>query len=1146
MPLHSKARTFIEEGLFSSMTCFDDLEARISALEGNKAKGDAFEVFAEAYLATQRKHDAARVWPQEATPSDIIGKLGLTDSDYGVDGVFQTVLGGFNAYQVKFRSERTPLTWRELSTFIGLADSNEISSRILFTNCEEVPSLLNDRRGFFCIRGSDLDRLSASDFTEIESWLSKAVFEIPKKEPLPHQEEALAAIVSALATEDRTTTIMACGTGKTLVTLWAAERMASQTILILLPSLALLRQTLHEWLHETCLESLAYLCVCSDRTVTEGLDSASTKQSDLDFEVLTEPQNVREFLDASFTGTKAVFSTYQSAHIVGSAMKPGEAFELGIFDEAHKTAGREGRNYALALDDANLMIRKRLFVTATPRHYNPHKRDKDGEASVVFSMDNPDVYGTQAYQLSFGEAAARGIICNYRVVVTVITSESVSAELLKRGDTVVQGDQVKSRQVANQIALRQAVKKYGVRKIFTFHKSVASAASFVSDGSEGVGSHLKKFKTFHVNGKMATARRERVMKQFRSSESAVISNARCLTEGVDVPAVDMVAFLSPRRSRVDIVQATGRAMRSSPGKEVGYVLIPLYVELEQGETVAEAVDRSDFSEVWDVLQSLQEQDEVLADLIRGAAEGLGGGFDDQLFAERIHFDCVDIELRALRTAISIRCVEKLSSPWDLHFGRLKEFKDRFGHTNVLTGWEENSSLASWVSSQRVRQKRGQLSQSRIQLLDEIDFTWDYQDQKTLDTWMKWYEELKNYVVENGNADVPSRHANTKLASWVWIQRLRRGKLYNNQAPLSDEQEKLLGGLGFTWDTRSATWDKNFEKLEVFASQHGHFNITGDAKLLGWLNRQRSAYAEGDLDDGLQRRLEALGVSWVIDRTVDRRWMANYELLKAYFDAHDNSDVPNRWKENPALASWVSSQRSGRKAGRLPRDRVQLLDEVNFTWQSRDVGTWEDRFAEVVAYKETYGHCDIPMRVAEYPKLGGFVNSMRSKRKSGELSKPRIAKLDDIGFVWELRNSSWKDRYAELVEYRNLHGDCDVPNNCKGNPQLGNWVNFQRQCKKKNKLKSERIDLLESIGFKWTVDSAGGTRKTWEDRFDDLLRFKNTHGNCNVPILFSEDRQLGKWVSRQRQNRKYGKLSPEREEKLNSIGFLWDAKTKATQ
>ena len=683
-PFHPKAKEFFKAGLFSGLKSFDELEKRIATFDDDKRKGDSFEVFAEAYLATQRKHDAEKIWPLNAVPLEILRKLGFSEKDYGVDGVFKTHLGHHNAYQVKFRSLRKPLTWRELSTFTGLADSPHIHSRLLITNCDELPDVLNERQGFFCIRGSDLDRLTAEDFQAIEYWLAESAFVLPKKQPHPHQEEALAALIPALREYDRVSAIMACGTGKTLVTLWTAERLEASKILVLLPSLALLRQTLHEWLRETNFPALTYLCVCSDPTVKEDIDKLETKQADLDFEVTTNVRNVRDFLKAPFAGVKVVFSTYQSAKVVGKAMKPGEIFDLGIFDEAHKTAGPEGRNYGIALDDANLAIRKRLFVTATPRHYNPRQRDSDGEIQLVFSMDNPEVYGQQAYRLTFGEAAKRNIICRYKVIISVITSEMITNELLSRGDVIVNGDTVRARQVANQIALHDAVQKYGVRKIFTFHRTVTSAASFVADGNEGIQAHLPNFQSYHVNGDMPSARRERIMREFRGADRGVISNARCLTEGVDVPAVDMVAFLSPRRSRVDIVQATGRAMRRSPGKTVGYVLVPLYVELGAGESIEDAVSRADFDEIWDVLQSMQEQDEAMADLIRhlGEQKNLGKGFNDSNFADLIDFIGPSLTLENLRDAVATRCLEKLYSSWDAYFTELLDFKARRGNCDV--------------------------------------------------------------------------------------------------------------------------------------------------------------------------------------------------------------------------------------------------------------------------------------------------------------------------------------------------------------------------------------------------------------------------------------------------------------------------------
>ncbi len=198
------------------------------------------------------------------------------------------------------------------------------------------------RTGFYCIRGNDLDRLEPRDFKVIFEWLKGIAVSKKRKSPQPHQAEALKAILDSFNENDRTTVLMACGTGKTLVALWAAERMGCKKILVLVPSLALLSQTLHEWFRETHWEQLAHLCVCSDPSVSRGTDDIIIKQQDLDFPVTTESKIVREFLERNYDGIKVVFSTYQSSFVVAEGMDKNDPFDLGIFDEAHKTAGREG------------------------------------------------------------------------------------------------------------------------------------------------------------------------------------------------------------------------------------------------------------------------------------------------------------------------------------------------------------------------------------------------------------------------------------------------------------------------------------------------------------------------------------------------------------------------------------------------------------------------------------------------------------------------------------------------------------------------------------------------------------------------------------------------------------------------------------
>jgi predicted helicase len=204
-------------------------------------------------------------------------------------------------------------------------------------------------------------------------------------------------------------------------------------------------------------------------------------------------------------------------------------------------------------------------------------------------MDDETIYGPRAHCLTFQRAAEQGLICRYKVLVSVVTHTEV-AKAMCESDIIVDGRVLKPEAIAAQIARAKACDKYGASKVFTFHQSVKAAREFVTQGPRGVGHHLSPgFGLYHVSGEMPTALRDRRLMQFRMSVRAVVSNARCLTEGVDVPAVDLVAFMSRKRSVVDIVQAIGRALRRAKGKEYGYVLVPLLFDLEEGENVDEAV-----------------------------------------------------------------------------------------------------------------------------------------------------------------------------------------------------------------------------------------------------------------------------------------------------------------------------------------------------------------------------------------------------------------------------------------------------------------------------------------------------------------------------------------------------------------------------
>ena len=1087
-PKHPKAGLYLQYKLFHGISRFAELEQRIANLPTKQERGDAFEVFTEAYLSTQPLYQAKTVWPFSALPLAIRERFALGQSDVGVDGVLETHLGEFHAYQAKFRTGRPSLTWDELSTFMGLTD--QIAERVVITNCNELSDVVTDRRGFYAVRGTDLDRLQAEDFEAICHWLAGAVVEHKRKIPLPRQQDALDAIEQTLKEQDRATILMPCGTGKTLVALWAAEQLGGQKILVLVPSLALVSQTLHEWLKETQWSKPSFLCVCSDPTVTSRAeDTVVLHQADVDFPVTTESEAVRSFLEQTTDGVKVIFSTYQSARVVASGITEKMRFDFGIFDEAHKTAGGEGAQFGFALKDENLPISKRLCMTATPRHYDVSKRDKEGEAKLVYSMDVPEVYGPVAYRLSFAQAVEDKMICGYKVLISVVTSEMVNDELLRRGAVLVEQDLVKARQVANELAVKDAIERYGIGKVITFHKSVAAAASFTASGPEGIVAHVPGLTAFHVNGTMASGTRDPIMRAFAEGERTLISNARCLTEGVDVPAVDMVAFLTPKRSLVDIVQATGRAMRKSDAthKTTGYVLVPLFLEYVAGESIEEAVARAEFDEIWAVLQALQEHDEVLAEIISRMREDRGRtkGFDGQDLGDKVEVLGPHLSLDTLRHSIATQIIDRIGSRWDEWYGALVAFKEQHGHckpSKLMTGHE---ALGQWVVTQRVARRRGLLSDFHVRRLEELGFTWDVRDE----IWEKMFSALVEFKTQTGNCDVPQRWSdNPSLGPWVSWQRQ-----YKRDGILSKSQERRLVALGLVWNPVDAAWEEMFSALVQFKTRHGHCLVPAkweeNGQRLGmWVSRLR--YHKHRLSKEQEHRLDPLGFVWDVK---DARWEELFATLVEFKAQNGHCNV--RPRENKQLNQWLQHQRTNRDRGQLSRDRIHRLEELGVDWQPLE-SRWEEMFAALVRYKNEHGHCNVPAECSENLALGHWVSNQRSRKCArdnrtgkGWLSEERRQRLEALGFVWDAKKSGWEKMFAQLVQYKNQHGHCNVKAECSENPPLGHWVSKQRRDKRTGLLSEDRQYRLETIGLPWEARGAKSERAIVADKKKDAVQYE---------------------------------------------------------
>ena len=990
---HDHASKYARTGLFNTLDNFSELERRIAELPTEQQRGEAFEVFVEAYLANDNVAQAEAVWVVGKVPPVIRRQLNLPAKDYGYDGVYQTRLGELVPYQAKFRTGRTSLPYAELATFLAI--SEKADRRVVLTNSLGISDIAASRSNFQTTRGGDLDRLDSAQLAVISAWIEGTKPERQIRKPLPHQVAALTDIAAELATHDCATVVMACGTGKTLVALWAAEQTQARRVLVLVPSLNLIRQTLHEWAKWTNWgERFRYLCVCSDPKVSTDMDEIQIKPEDADFPVGTDSDIVKRFLDHSGDVVSVVFCTYQSAPVVGEAIKGRALFDIGIFDEAHKTTGRGNTRFAFALDDKNLPIRKRLFLTATPRHYDIRKRDREGDFAVV-SMDDEALYGRVAHRLTFAQAADLGIIVPYKVVISVVDSQMLNNALLDQSDVVIEGDSVRAKWVAHQIAVKRAVEAHNLKRIITFHSSIKAAAAFTSDGSEGIGFQLPKFSRFHVSGLQNTEVREGRMTEFGRVTQGIISNARCLTEGVDVPSVDMVAFMNPRRSRVDIVQAVGRAMRTAgKGKTCGYVLVPLFLELRSGESLDDALQRSDFSEVANVLNAMRENDDTLNDIIQELMieQGRKGGFDETRLSGKVEVLGPQIGLGELESAIRTQLVEELGVTWDERYGQLIAYKQTHGDCNVPLRWKGNPTLGQWCGKQRQNYKHDALSPDQIKRLEQLGFVWD----QIVAAWEEMFAALLEYKQTHSDCNVPQVwKEDPKLGTWCQHQRQN----YKHDA-LSPDQIKRLEQLGFVWSLFAVNWEEMFAALVDYQQTHGDCN------------------------------------------------------------------VPQRWKENLALGQWCRTQRKNYKHDALPPDRIKRLEQLGFVWD-QIVAAWEEMFAALLEYKQAHGDCNVPTGWKDDPRLRTWCNNQRSDYKNGKLSPDQIKRLEQLGFVWYQLAVAWEEMFAALIDYKQTHGDCNVPNRWKGNPKLGRWCGTQAYNYKNGMLSPVRIKRLESLGFKWT-------------------------------------------------------------------------------
>ena len=591
----------------------------------SKLAGDIFEYLTKLYLETapHYKSKLRKVYLLNEVPNNIKKKLNLPNTDEGIDLIAETFDKEYWAIQCKYRSDpnETLTVKGDLSTFNNLAFTycKNITHAIVCATVNKPPKKIKLLKS---IGFETLETWLALDdgdlFTQIKAKTVGKVYKPTILKPRPHQVVAIKKTIEHFKSNERGKIIMPCGTGKSLTAFWIAKQMGVKSILVAVPSLALLQQTLKVWTREFLINGIEpeWFCVCSDGTVKDEQDDYVTDTADLGIKVDTDPSLIKQFLKKKTSKIKVVFTTYQSGRATAKGSK-GFTYDLGIMDEAHKTVGSKTKEMAHLLHQKNVRIKKRIFMTATERLFR-------GDSDEFMSMDDPRDYGDLMYELSFKEAinSKPPIISDYKIITFGITTPEIQEiyESNKYLEVKKILKDITAREFATAIALRKAIKKLKIKNAISFHRSIRRADNFrvQQDLITKIFPSYRKLKSFHVRGDMPTSDRAIQMRNFSEGEG-LMTNARCLTEGVDLPAIDCVVFTDPKRSKVDIVQAAGRALRLSKGKKFGYILIPIFIP--DGADFNEAAEEQGFDDIALTVRALATTDTRITEYLRVIAEG---------------------------------------------------------------------------------------------------------------------------------------------------------------------------------------------------------------------------------------------------------------------------------------------------------------------------------------------------------------------------------------------------------------------------------------------------------------------------------------------------------------------------------------------
>ena len=674
-----------------------------------RQKGDEFERLMQKYFTEDPDYkdqfSEVYLWKQWAQL-----RAEFDGTDIGVDLVAKKHDDTYCAIQCKCYAEDTRVSKPHIDSFISASASEIFTSRILVNtggelgeNALRTIEPLGDK--FRIIRFRDLEN-SPFEWPDLSIQQPEQLTYKQRKFHLKdHQQKAFNDVINGFKDYDRGKLIMACGTGKTFTALKIAEEIAGTEgrVLYLVPSISLLSQAMQEWSEQRGIPH-SYVGICSDTRAGDTTEDSSIQE--LKIPVTTDPSEISRALhNPDPSKMTVVFCTYQSLPIIEESQNNGAPqFDIIFCDEAHRTTGVDKpgdktSHFVLVHDAERIRANKRLYMTATPRLYTENARKKAADYNVeVFSMDDEEKYGPQFHRLPFSKAVELGELSDYKVAIFGISESEVNAKLA--GNTGKYGSEININDATRIIGCWRALQNpenkekddetlRPLKRVIAFTNRIDESKALAHYWNDIIEDALEKLpedehptnflcETEHVDGTVHALNRKTRLDWLKNENyddsdndsdgetvCRILSNARCLSEGIDVPALDAVIFYKPRKSHIDVVQAVGRVMRKAPGKQYGYVILPVAIP-DDKDPAAALNDNERFSNVWSVLNALRSHDDRFdgqinsIDLNKQLPDSIviGGGGDPDWNPEQLSLLPIEIPVDAILSKIVEKCGDK--------------------------------------------------------------------------------------------------------------------------------------------------------------------------------------------------------------------------------------------------------------------------------------------------------------------------------------------------------------------------------------------------------------------------------------------------------------------------------------------------------